>query len=140
MNNGEHINGRARVATGLVAAILLTAYWGCSPDPAPPPPQNTSVAGTWEVICEPPNNDCYGFTFTFSPNGDIINSDLPGLEGVVQGTASIANGVLTILVNEQITFVGTLDALGNIAKGTLTDHDLDGAQSTTLDVTATRQT
>jgi hypothetical protein len=123
---------------GAVAVLSGCGGGDSSSPPAQNSSQSTAVGGQWAVTCQPQSSDCPNFSFTFSPNGDVIASDLPGQSGVTKGHASIDNGVLSFVIDRRYTFQGTLDASGNTATGTLASDDEDGSSSTTLNVVATR--
>lgn len=117
-------------ATG---GLVVLAGLGCDPTPAPPPPQNTNVAGQWLVACAEVDDDCQTFTITFASNGDI--ADLNG-EGVSQGMGQISKGQLFFYVNDTLMFTGNLDGLGNVATGKAVDLTTDEDVA----ATATRKT
>jgi hypothetical protein len=78
--------------------------------------QNTNVAGTWAVTCEPATADCQGFKVTLGPGGGI--ESLEG-RGAAKGYGQVRNGRLYISVKGMAEFEGVLDGLGTRAEGTL---------------------
>jgi hypothetical protein len=124
---------RALVVAG--AAVLAA---GCFGDDVTP--QNTAIAGTWNVVCMPVNEDCPNFAIGFSANGDITELDIDGNDGAQRGTGEIRDGVLSFRIGRGPAYVfnGKLDGGGRSASGALTNFDFDGEQKTTAAV-ATRQ-
>ena len=120
----------SRMLAQAVCGLAVFVAIGCDPTPAPPPPQNTSVAGKWTVSCTQLDDDCQSFTITFASNGDI--TDLNG-GGVSQGIGQISQGQMFFYVNDVFSFTGNLDVVGNVATGTATDLTTDenvGAKAT----------
>jgi len=105
---------------------------GCGDDVTPPAP-NTSIAGKWQVTCQPVNEDCPNFTVTFDAAGDIAAIDLDGHRGAHKGYGRIADAKLFISIGfgTIYEFKGPLDPPGTSATGTMTNFDYDGEQKTT---------
>jgi hypothetical protein len=78
--------------------------------------QNTEVAGTWAVTCEPVTADCPSFRLSLAPGGGIKNVE--GL-GAAKGYGQVRNGRLYISVKGIGEFEGVLDDSGTRAEGTL---------------------
>ena len=97
------------------------------------PPQNTSIAGKWQVTCQPPNEDCPNFILTFDSGGDITEADLHGHRGSQKGFGKIADSKLAFNLGHGnvYEFSGLLNPPGSIATGTLKNFDHDGEQKTT---------
>ena len=140
-----HLNARRGALRGmrqiaLVAgccALVLTQ--GCGDD-VTPTRMNTSIAGSWQVKCQPANEDCHDFAITFVEGGEVADTTLHGHRGPQRGTGEIVGAQLTFNLGFGTTYryVGALDAAGNVATGKMTDLDYDGEQKTTP-ATLTRQ-
>lgn len=126
------------VTTGTLARVLALAtacaalvVGGCFSDDVTP--QNTAIAGKWQVACHPVNEDCPDFGISFAANGDITDFDLDGHKGPRRGTGEIVDGSLFFRVGtgNVYEFRGKLDGGGRAASGTMTNYDYDGEQKTT---------
>lgn len=108
------------------AGLLLS---GCLSDDDTP----ENIAGTWNVVCQPVNEDCTHFSITFDSAGDITDADVDGHRGAQRGTGEISNGTLRFRlgVGTVHEFTGTLDAARRSASGSMKNHDADGEQRTT---------
>jgi len=112
-------------------SVMILLFAGCNGgDSAPPPPtttstvsQNTNVAGQWALSWVPanlsPSEACH-MNVTLAPTGDIVTTDVHGLQGPQKGTSTIKGQALTIVV-AGYTFNGTLDSSGKTATGTMTN-------------------
>ncbi len=122
----------------LAACALALVLAACVGDDVTP--QNTNVAGTWAVTCQPVNEDCPNFSISFDAAGDITNVDIDGHVGAQRGTGTIKDGVLAFKIGfgGVYEFSGMLDGAGRSATGSLTNLDYDGRQRTTQAV-ATRR-
>ncbi|MFO1323993.1 MAG: hypothetical protein U1F15_07990 [Burkholderiales bacterium] len=120
----------SRVVIVVVACAGLLVG-GCFGDDVTP--QNTAVAGKWQVACHPVNEDCPDFAITFAADGDIADFDLDGHKGPQRGTGEIVDAVLyfNVGVGNLYAFSGKLDGGGRSASGTMTNYDYDGNQKTT---------
>lgn len=116
-------------------AILLG---GCLSDDVTP--QNTVIAGGWNVACAPVNEDCTNFSIRFDDAGDILEANIDGHQGAQRGTGEIVDGVLFFRmgVGTVYEFRGKLDGGGRAASGTMKNFDADGTQRSTNAV-ATRR-
>ena len=121
----------------LLACCASFVIGGCIDDVTP---QNTNVAGKWQIACQPVNEDCPNFAIAFDADGDITEYDLDGHKGAARGRGSIADGKLLFKVGLETAyeFRGTLNSTGRTAAGSVTNFDYDGEQKTTQ-ATATRQ-
>lgn len=115
-------------------AVLLG---GCFGDDVTP--QNTAIAGSWNVVCQPVNEDCTNFAIRFDEAGDIADVDIDGHKGAQRGTGQVVDGVLFFRmgVGTVYEFRGKLDGGGRAATGTMKNFDADGTQRSTS-ATATR--
>ena len=109
-------------------AVLLG---GCFSDDVTP--QNTAIAGTWNVVCQPVNEDCTNFAIRFDDAGDITDVDMDGHKGAQRGTGEVVEGVLFVRlgVGTVYEFRGKLDGGGRSASGTMKNFDADGTQRST---------
>lgn len=117
------------LAAGL-CAILAAA--GCNDD-VTPVRMNTSVAGAWQVQCQPVNEDCSDFAITFAADGDIADTNIDGHRGPQRGQGAIVGTELTFKLGFGTVYEyrGKLDAAGGEATGKMTNYDHDGEQKTT---------
>ncbi len=124
--NNNHLK-RGLVVVVASASLLIG---GCFNDDTP---QNTAIAGNWQVACQPVNNDCPNFSISFSADGDITDFVLNGHQGPKRGTGEIVNATLSFRVGVIGTyqFSGKLDGSGGSASGTMTNYDYDGQQKST---------
>lgn len=125
MNNSHLKRGLA-----VVVACAGLVIGGCNDDVTP---QNTAIAGNWQVACQPVNEDCPNFAISFAANGDITEVDLDGHRGPQRGTGEIVDATLFIRigVGTVYQFKGKLDGGGRSASGTMTNNDHDGTQKST---------
>lgn len=122
----------------VVACCVSLAIGGCFGDDVTP--QNTSVAGKWQITCQPVNEDCPDFAISFDVEGDITDFNLDGHKGAARGRGSVVEGKLAFKVGLEAAydFSGMLNSSGRIAAGSMTNYDYDGMQKTTQAI-ATRQ-
>ncbi len=117
---------------GLVVFVAFTSLLigGCLDNGTP---QNTAIAGKWQVACQPVNEDCPNFSISFSADGDITDFVLNGHKGPQRGTGEIVDATLFFRVGISATyqFSGKLDGSGGSASGTMTNYDYDGQQKST---------
>jgi len=120
-----------RTALGAGLCTLLTVA-GCMDD-VTPVNMNTNVAGSWQVQCQPVNEDCPNFMITFDSEGDITDTNIDGHRGPQRGRGQITGAEIVFVQGFGITYEyrGTLDAAGNVATGKMTNFDYDGEQKTT---------
>ncbi|MEO8752990.1 MAG: hypothetical protein ABI624_09955 [Casimicrobiaceae bacterium] len=114
----------------VVSASVLVGIAGCGDDVTP---QNTAIAGRWQVACQPVNEDCPNFGIAFSADGDITDVDLDGHKGPQRGTGEIVDATLIFKLGfgGVYAFSGKLDGGGRSASGTMTNFDYDGKQKST---------
>lgn len=117
-------------ALSMVVACAGLLIGGCGDDVTP---QNTAIAGQWQVACQPVNEDCPNFSISFDANGDITDFVLDGSKGAQRGTGEIADATLVfkVGVGTVYAFSGKLDGGGRSASGTMTNYDYDGQQKST---------
>ena len=124
-------------ALALALAGTAVLLGGCFGDDVTP--QNTAIAGAWNVACQPVNDDCTNFTIRFDDAGDITDVDMDRHKGAQRGTGEVVEGVLYFRmgVGTVYEFRGKLDGGGRSASGTMRNFDADGTQRSTS-ATATR--
>ena len=122
------INLKRGLAVVVASAGLLIG--GCGDDVTP---QNTAIAGKWQVACQPVNEDCPNFAISFAADGDITDFVLDGSKGAQRGTGEIVDATLyfKVGVGTVYRFSGKLDGGGRSASGTMTNYDYDGQQKST---------
>jgi hypothetical protein len=114
----------------VVVACAVLCIGGCGDDVTP---QNTAIAGQWQVACQPVNEDCPNFGISFSADGDITDVDLDGHKGPQRGTGEIVDATLIFKLGfgGVYAFSGKLDGGGRSASGIMTNFDYDGQQKST---------
>jgi hypothetical protein len=90
------------------------------------------IAGVWTITCEWPAPDCARISVTIDEAGALLDAEVPGLSGEIQGGASVDNGrpgerILEINILDGYTFEGVL--IGNgFAQGRLKISDIENGQ------------
>jgi len=105
----------------LLLALLVACLGGCIGNDVTP--QNTNIAGKWNMACHPVSSDCTDFSISFDSDGDITEFDLNGHKGATRGTGSIVDSRLKVSIGHGgfLVFVGVLDSAGRSATGAFTN-------------------
>ncbi len=97
--------------------------------PAPAP----RIAGQWTIVCEVHAADCANISVTVDSAGALMDAEVPGFSGEIQGGASVDSGklgqkILEINILDAYSFVGNLLPGGTLALGKLTIADIEHGQ------------
>lgn len=123
------------------STILLVALCGCggnsgsgsSSGSAPTQQEAQSLAGIWTITCTQQAPDCADISVTVDQAGALLDAEVPGFSGLIQGGAEIdmdndGNQVLRINILDAYTFEGTVSYMGGSALGNLTIADIENGQ------------
>jgi hypothetical protein len=97
--------------------------------PAPAP----RIAGQWTIVCDVHAADCANISVTVDSAGALMDAEVPGFSGEIQGGASVDKGklgqqILEINILDSYSFVGNLLPGGTLALGKLTIADIEHGQ------------
>src|ERR1700728_1596070 len=105
------------------------------PLPAPLKPTQPAprIAGEWTIVCDAHAADCANIAVTVDSAGALLDAEVPGFSGEIQGGASVDSGklgqqILEINVLDAYSFVGNLLPGGTLALGKLTIADVEHGQ------------
>ncbi|HUA32534.1 MAG TPA: hypothetical protein VMA09_02940 [Candidatus Binataceae bacterium] len=122
--------GALTIAAALLVAGSGSARAGLLTLPAPKIAA-PNIAGTWTLTCELPARDCSKISVTVDSSGALLDAEVPGFSGLIEGGASVGSGKfgqqLEIDILDTYTFEGVMVG-DSLAQGNLTIEDIENGE------------